>query len=65
MKPGRVHTDKGFRPFTEYRVIQRGKQAGMIEIPLRDPSVSRDKHWSWRTRKIVVHPETIYRMPEA
>ena len=65
MKEGWVHTGQGFRPFTDWRRITKGARAGMIELEIRKPSVSRDKQWSWRTRKLVVYPETIYRMPEA
>lgn len=58
MKPGFVNTGRVVKPFTRWRPIESGRNAGRLEVGIRVGTKSGP-----RDRKIIVHPNQIRRMP--
>ena len=60
MRTGLVYTDRGFKPFTQYRMIQRGPRRGMVEV-----RICRSFRTGVKYVPCIVHPDQIKRYPEA
>ena len=60
MRPGWVYTDRGFKPFTEYRPIRRGLRKGQVEV-----RISKLTREGVRYVTRIVNPDQIKRYPEA
>ena len=56
IKPGLVYIETksgGYRPFTEFRQIKRGKKKGLVEVLLS----------ARKARRVLVHPSKIRSYP--